>query len=345
MNDLNTSEAKVIHVNMSEQCNLDCSFCCIGRPKTKGSLDADAFIAWFKDFRGAVEGSDCNCIAINFSGGEPALQVDSILKIIEGTKSDNMYFSVLHDMFSNMTYEITPKIKKMLEQCSVSTSWDPISDRFATQEQFELWKRNCQEFQPEQVSIVMTTEILKLEPVKLFKDFASWGINSIHFQKLHATGTAIISNLASPKWEDVDNWLCRAYDDRNSDVEVAVFEDYKRSCMRNLETFEEYVYRCVEDNKMTISADGSISTCCLGVTDKFSSIYEPIENLITHPMYTQLGMKSHVRSECRVCKLYQFCDCNCPRLSWNDKICPFPKKLFKKIVMDNNPNILASLDF
>ena len=290
-------ELRTIHINMSQLCNLNCNFCFIGKPRSKIVLNPEMAVKIFKEFKERT--GDNVIIAVNFTGGEPTLHTDRILEIISGIKDvDN---KVVFSIYTNLTYKITPRILTLFEKkIGIFTSWDPIHLRFKTKKKFELWRANCKSVTVESVNIVLTRDILALEPEDLFELISSWGINYVAFESLQLTGNAITKNLKIPS--KLDDWLCKIYDTNMSDIQISIFEHLKKALICS-DNFQEDCISILPNGEVFVEdeIDLGCKICnlhryCYG---KFFQTYEK-------------------------------------RISY----CQFPKKLFKKIAQDNNINNL-----
>ena len=356
-----------INVFITEQCNLDCSFCYV-YPKKQDVLNIDAFLEWFHIYKEiianeyiepffskgetvsqiskmhkTIENSENvvdknniymkkGDIEVRFFGGEPMLQATNVWKIIEGTKASN----IRYDICTNLVYEITPEIAKILDFCSISSSWDPISLRFKTEKNFELWKNNYLSIIKNKsidIGVMLTKEILEMDPYLLFKYLASLKINSVQFQKMRSVGKAV--NLMSPTWEEVDDWLCKAYDVKIPELTVNMFDKFANICKQKLDLDLAFALERAfeyEHNQLNINADGTISISSLNYTKPFSNIFNYNKNDVK-------GVSITTPLKCRICNLYKYCDCNNSLLSWQLDACTFPIKLFKKIMHEYNIQI------
>lgn len=75
---------KVLLVELSEQCNLDCSYCDVNK-RSKLKVNLDHVIDQYKSMRSEFPDEK---IKIDFFGGEPTLQMDRIKAIIDATEHD-----------------------------------------------------------------------------------------------------------------------------------------------------------------------------------------------------------------------------------------------------------------
>ena len=309
----------IIHVNISEQCNLDCSFCYI-HPKNKTILNVEAFLRWFERFQSKRKDN----IVIRFFDGEPMLHVSSILEIIHNT-------TATYEICTNLVYEITSNISEVLNLCSVFTSWDPVELRFKTEKNFELWKNNCKQIKPDYVSTILTQEVLNLNPKRLFDDFESWNIKLVCFAHVDAEGKAF--RWPIPKLEDIDDWLCNVYDIQ-SNVKVDIFEHYISACLyANLQT-DKIKSKSQGVSSLTIKPageifiDDSLERISLSIFDANCIILDNIDDCY--------HINKTFNSNCRVCDLHWCCltDNRMRKLSK----CTFPKKLFTKIEQEYSLN-------
>ena len=228
---------KKIFLSISDQCNLDCSFCYV-YPKKNSVLNVDAFLKWYTRFQTGVT---IDNIKIHFHGGEPTLHANDILKIIKNTTAK-------YEIWTNLTYELTSKIKDLLSLCTVFTSWDPIHLRFKTQENFELWKNNCRQIRPKRIGVLLTREILAKTPYDLFKEFKNLDVSTVEFQELRYLGK--FSKGYNIKQEIIIEWLQEAY-----------------------KYFNVHTYEDVTDIEISINSCGEISHGSLSSINIFSSIF------------------------------------------------------------------------
>lgn len=305
-----------IYINISDDCTLACLHCYI-QPRRSSVLDVSTFLKWFNNCRKLIDEE----IEISFYGGEPLLQASNILKIIENTKDNNITYKIV----TNLVYDITPEIRDTLDMCSVSTSWDPPFVRFKNAYNYALWRNNCKEITMSHVNIVMTKFLLEIEPKDLFCDCNAWGFNKIVFMWTNAEGNALI-NKQIPEAAALDDWLCKAYDIRPSTIVVNMFENLANASLQTTLTGRSKFGDFVD---ISVGPDGIII-----INSDKTSIYDPIEKL-EHILVKQKARKD-VSLKCRTCSLYRYCFVN---VKWLDT-CPFPKKLFSKIVADNNPKLL-----
>lgn len=296
---------KTILIILSEQCNMNCSFCFI-HPKRNIVLNIDGFLAWFEKYK-----TICNNekIEISFFGGEPILQALDVIKIIENTKYSNTSYSIT----TNLMYYLTPEIIGILDLCSVCTSWDPIQLRFKTQDNFELWRHNCKQIKLTHVNITLTKELLSIKPNKLIKDCISWGFTGIFFTCLNPEGKAL--QLEYPNWEEVDDWLCKLYTVCPQELKINLFENFK------LTTCDTDWHKIGSFSDLTVHPDGSIL-----MNSNVLSIYDPIDYI--YNLYKKNIIKSNTNISCRVCEYYRYCNIN---VKWLGNICPFPKNLFRLV--------------
>lgn len=321
-----------IFVIVSEQCNLDCDFCCIGRPKNNASLDFDAFLSWFHHFW-----YDDSHI-INFTGGEPILYVREIFNVIKSIK----YPKIRYDISTNLTYNLLPEIIDVLESCTVYTSWDPVHLRFKSQNNFEVWKENCKFIKPKTVAVILTNDVLEYDPKKLFEDFVSWSIDCIEFWYLCPVGCA--QNIKLPLWHDIDDWLSRAYDVRLKELKVNSF-DIILDCLQTQKSSKS------NENLIQVDYNGMINIPptnegiyqfpkqLVKVNNiKEKNIFSISENIFDKTAYNYNNIeyvKNLVPINCRICWFFRYCGGKYFHKELKD-FCAFPKKLFKKIANDNN---------
>ena len=334
------TNTRLIYVAVSEQCNLDCAFCLL-HPRGKSVLNVEAFLKWFNNYQSLVEED----ITLCFYGGEALLQTPNILKIIENTNCN-------YSIFTNLTCNITSEMRNILNSCSsIITSWDPISLRFKTQERSEIWKRNCKEFKIEYVSVILTKELLEFDPVEILENFISCNITNVSFSGLVKTGAAI--NLESPNWSCVDDWLCRVYDIK-SKIKIDIFEHFMHICkfLNSFQSYDKMQWYKTLWYKMNLFDFNSAFHFKIKPDGKFDadykelnlSIFDPAEK--TKTVLSKLYRDNKLTLQCRTCDLYWYCTIDDHILYHPDPIkeCIFPRKLFKKIAIDYNPDILVTLE-
>ena len=312
---------KTIYVKISEQCNLDCKHCYINT-KSNEVLDINAFLYWFEQYKKSTN----NDIELVFHGGEPLLHADNILNIIDNIADSSIQYHIT----TNLICELTDSVRKVLATCTVATSFDGCDVRFTNYAQHYLWERNCEIVKPAQVNVVLTSELLTLNPKMLFERFILRKIQNVHFERLTCTGRA--KKLNAPSWEEVDEWLCKAHAAWIPEkIGVTEFGEFSKLCA-NIEMSGCRLRKCTK-NVLTINPNGSIATCPNTFDKVFATIHQPVETLYSSSIYSCITKTEKVlNSICRICDLYRYCNGDCFQLIWQDKICPFPKKLFKKIL-------------
>ena len=133
---------KTIYVKISDNCNLNCSHCYIGERKNY-LLNIKQFIIWLNNY---LKCATNDIFEIVFHGGEPLLYAKDILNIIEQTNWCNR---IKYNVTTNLAYEINDDILKVLNLCTIATSWDPIDIRFKNTKILHLWEDNCKNIKQE----------------------------------------------------------------------------------------------------------------------------------------------------------------------------------------------------
>lgn len=84
---------------MSEQCNLNCGYCGVDK-WSKKKVDVDLFLEYYRSMR---EQNPEELLRIDFFGGEPLLQFDTIKEIVSATESDPLvkYFMPTNGLVLN----------------------------------------------------------------------------------------------------------------------------------------------------------------------------------------------------------------------------------------------------
>jgi len=257
-------------------------------------------------------------VEISFFGGEPMLQVSNILKIINNINVKNIQFSIT----TNLCYEITDEVRAVLNACeTVCTSWDPFFIRFKSAEKFDLWRRNCEDVRPNYVNITLTKELLQYSPRFFLESCTVWRFDKVFFTCLNAEGKAL-QYMKFPDWNEVDNWLCDLYSICPPWFKVNFFENFKKSYNQENDLW----YKIGKYHDLVINPDGSIL-----INSKQLSIFDELNNLELY--YSKKDVKEGMHSSCRICDLYSHCNIN---VKWLGDVCPFPKKLFRKIMYEKS---------
>ena len=331
---------KKIYIKTTESCQLHCQHCYIGDNRKKTAFfDEEATIAWIQSYLNK-KGLAQKDILFSFHGGEPFLcPLDKLEKVC------NAFPEASFDATTNLVYPadtmtvIDSFITKNLRSSEdrkpfVKTSWD-YDIRFKSKEQELLFWNNFKMLQDRGVRIEIITcltslLIKEMSPEEYLSMMAAHQVKSVNFERLTANTTTCKSLI--PDYRKQEDWLLRCYEiwqKQYSHIEIEFF--------RNMVSAAKGVFTscrgrtCMLD-VITINADGSYGGC------PNSAISQPFGDI--HGDYREERHKHLIECEksrnlsCLTCDLFKVCNGDCHQLTWQNGICPEPKKLLRRIIND-----------
>ena len=325
---------KKIYIKTTEACQLKCRHCYIGDNRAKKAFfDEKKVIAWIKS---NVKDEE---LQITFHGGEPFLCPLSKMQAI----CDAFPYAYI-DATTNLIYEpgkmkdIIGFIKKSFRSRKsktpfIKTSWD-YRIRFSDEQETLFWN-NIGMIQSAGIDILvitcLTEPLIKGITAETFYQYMkSHHVHSINFERLTENTTADKSLI--PKYEDIDNWLLRLYQTWKSDEEKIYIDFFENIRAAVHGDYVDCRKRCCMQEVRTINADGTIGGCPNTAVKNFFADTEGHYNKELHFKLIQKECRPHM--ECLACELYKVCHGDCHQLSWQENVCPEPKKLVKEIIHD-----------
>ena len=324
-----------IYIKTTESCNLNCKHCYIGDNRLlRRQFNANKTIDWLKKYI-HKNGIEENKLYISFHGGEPFLaNLDDMQKVC------NSFPNAMFDATSNLVMDIDHGIKDFILRnfrqkdigTFIKTSWD-YKIRFATDAQELLWRKNIQELLNNDVTIKVITCLTKpfienvspQEYLDFMKDLVS---RHAGFERLTYNTTE--NKTLIPDIEEIDSWLLECYQ-KNNFLEQSFFSDIAAACKH---CFLGCRKRECMKNVLTINADGTIGGC---PNSSIKNWFFNIDGVINKELRDRLIEKEQLQNpECYTCDLFQECNGDCHQLSWINKKCYTPKKLFRRIKEDIN---------
>lgn len=312
----------LVYLKVAEHCQLSCQFCFFRSGSApKKLLDIDKSIQWFINLE-----KICPWVqnpAINFFGGEPMLApLDSLNKFIDKTK--NLWGGkIRYTITSNLVYPLTEDRLKFLNRLdSISTSWDADS-RFATEGQFNIWKKNCKLLIHEHkkdltVQITLTKQTLDYNLEKIYEMCKDIGFADLQFEKLSMTGGALENIHVMPNNKELDEWFVKMY---NLYINKQYYKSFSNSFLNGI--FSAYLFKtfsgCRSRNCMTkvftINANETIGTCpnfAMIPSHQIGNLDIPvIELLASKARQKSICSESTIDSRCLNCEVYDICNAGC----------------------------------
>lgn len=323
-----------IYIKTTEACNIRCRHCYIGDFRNElRFFDEIKTINWLKSHFKTNQ-IDESSILFSFHGGEPFLcPLHKMQAVVEA------FPKAQFDATSNLLFELTDKhiefIKKSFFNRDsgkpfIKTSWD-YEIRFPNKDAERLWQENVRKLLENGIDVKVITCLTKpllnkISGSQYVAYMRNLGVIYTDFERLTENTTADNSLLVS--YKNIDDWLLDVYEN-NDCLEIGMFSSMaaatcgtyiacrKRQCMSNV---------------LTINADGSIGGC--PNTAKLSPFYH-INGEATESKRQELIHIEEIRNPiCYTCDLYGYCNGSCHQLSWQNNVCPEPKKLWRRIIHD-----------
>lgn len=277
------TKKQVMYLKVTENCNMKCPFCYV--PKKPIYMTEDI----------AYQAIDTyNPDYIIFHGGEPLLNPDLILKVME--KYPNKEYS----MTSNMVIGIGEQQSKVLEKLgpgNVATSYS--IDRFYNPKDFEIFKRQVKLLKDYTLVITLSVEQMKQKPAELMKIIEE--LNPAYID---------IERMSIPDIQDDELTIYSWADKYLTDMFALLPKEknvlYQR--MKEAITYNINVYNTeCSKSLITINADGSTIACPNSCTSVNKEKRNP---------------------ECFTCDLFEYCGGDCETFYG---ACKFPKQTFNKV--------------
>lgn len=322
-----------IYIKTTESCNLRCKHCYIGDNRSKKEMfNPNKVIQWIKDYtqKWKIKEED---LYFSFHGGEPFLaDLNDMQKVC------NAFPTATFDATTNLAMDIHHGIKnfilKNFQQKDIGpflkTSWD-YDIRFSTKAQESLWKRNVTELLESGVTLKVITCLTKpfienISPQQYLDFMKDMNIYHTGFERLTFNTTE--DKTLIPDIDKMDDWLLECYQ-KNDFLEQAFFSDIAAACNH---CFIGCRKRKCMQNVLTINADGTIGGC---PNSSIKNWFFTLDGIVNKDLRNRLIKNEQLRNPvCYACDLFQECNGDCHQLSWIDKKCYTPKRLFRQIKKD-----------
>lgn len=332
---------KKIYIKTTESCNLHCQHCYINDfRKQKEFFDWEKTANWVERYLNffRIENKD---VEFSFHGGEPFLcDLDILQKFINRFPGANFnatsnlcfpidleFLNFIERNFLDYTRDGTPYIK---------TSWD-YKIRFPKSELEGLWVNNVKNLADEGISIHVTTcltsdLIREVDTYAYLDQMSILGVESLNFERL--TENTTMDKSLIPDYLEQDNWLLKMYleNETSFGFYIDLFENIKLAVI-NGELSGCRKRQCMQD-VLTINANGTIGGCPnTALLEPFSSIEKDPSDLIQNQCHLCLLRKEQIRNNrCYLCPFFKYCNGDCHQLSWQNGVCPAPKKIFEYLI-------------
>lgn len=330
-----------VYICTTSLCNLRCKHCYVGEYRAnKGFFDEKTTVKWLKNWI-KTTGQDESDILFSFHGGEPLLC--PLNKLYHVTTA---FPSATFNMTSNLVNPLTQsQINFIVQKCVdplrgkpfIKTSWD-YKIRF-NEQQFKQWCDNIKTLVSNgvyvKVIVCLTSLLIKdVIPIKLYRMFEHLGIQMVDFERLTYNTTSNKSLI--PDYIAQDTWLYNAYiQSKGRKIEVGMFKELQQAIKGYFEGCR--LRHCMRD-VLTINANGTIGGCPnTSMTESFSNINNDCRDVIFNKIRTCLIKKEcNVDKRCLMCDLYPYCNGDCHQLSWQNNVCPAPKKVIRKLLEETS---------
>lgn len=335
-----------IYLKPTNRCNLKCDHCfneMMADHSDMDELTLNKSISWISGFAISHSKDTINC---QLHGGEPCLyNTDQLIGVIKRTKHINVHWSIT----TNLVYQLIDQHMILFDMMvpyanshvkMIQTSWDDVI-RYKSQHQLKLWEDNVITLIKAgiivQPTICITSALINnYRPKQLFDYMLNLGVTQLNFERLTNTGRAvnqfvIVNNAKQkliPKNIDVDKWLYNAYMTSKmppySNITIPIFQGVEQSIKG--EFLGCRARKCMQ-TVFTINPDGSIGGCpntACYAPNSISSI-KWVDNKL-------VGQEKIQRTECLMCKYYQYCNGDCFQLAHDDTGCPGMKSIYQYLL-------------
>lgn len=315
-----------IYLKLTNMCNLQCKHCYNTiMSKTCQKMSNNMFVSTQKYIKQRIQQLSTNdTILVIFHGGEP--MQDGIERMTTLMNSFESYSSVQFTITTNLVYTFSDSIIEFLKRIkTISTSWD-YKIRFADSQQ-QLWENNCQTLLTLGCDVIpiitVTTELLKMQPIKLVSYFADLGIQHINFERLTLTGRAVKNNYLQPTNREIDEWLYQFYRISQSyKLRVSLFESIYEAIHSN-QLIGCKARQC-QKTVTTINPDGSIAGCPNTADIRLGDVVNGYDRELYQIAQNCETLKT---TECYLCKYFKYCNGECFQLQSDETGCPGLKKI------------------
>ena len=278
----NIYKKDTMYLKTTEDCNMRCPFCYVPR-KPIYMTEETAY--------NAINKYDPNFII--FHGGEPLLNPDVILKVME------KYPDKKYSMTSNMVIPIDEKRLEILKKLNYSIATSYSIDRFHNPKEYEKFKNNIKLLKNFTLLVTISKGQLKQKPEKLMEIINELNPEYVDLERVSIPDIQE-DELTIYQW--IDNYMCKMFDLLPKEKNMLYIR------MKNAIKYNIYTYntKCT-DSIITINADGTTVSCPNSCVSANKEKRSPV---------------------CFTCDIFQYCGGDCETFYG---YCKFPKKTFLKV--------------
>ena len=169
----------------------------------------------------------------------------------------------------------------------------------------------------------------------------SLGYSYILFERITVDGNAKKNSDIIPSNTDQDAWLLKMW---NQCIEQKTYEWIGNMLMSEFATAvvnrQHTANRCrdCEQSLITINANGSIAGCPNSAPiDYWGHIDNNIKDMLSSEKRLEIiGCETQRDPRCYTCPAFEVCNGDCHQLSWDGDVCPAPKSIWKKALVDKD---------
>lgn len=334
---------KQIYIKTTESCQLKCKHCYIGDARLRkqffNEVETATWLHKWIDYNKLNEKD----LLISFHGGEPMICPEYKIKHI-----CEQFPNATFNTTTNLVYKINDEkrdlffnyfIDKSINKPLTKTSWD-YKIRFSNEEEEKLWKDNVKYLIDNgvfiQVIVCLTSLLInEVNPDDFLRMFKELNVNTISFERLTANTTE--DKYLIPDYKKQDDWIYELYkvNEEKYHISLAIVNDIINAINGNFLGCRER--KCMQ-NVITINANGTIGGCPnTALCNNFGDIHtEPQKLAFSSCRLCSIHNEEQRNPNCYVCDLYNICNGDCHQLSWQDDICPAPKKLIRELLKNHS---------
>jgi len=350
---MSSSNLEQIYIKTTESCQLHCWHCYINDfRQQKSFFDLDKTIQWCQEYI-RIFNKRPEDILFTFHGGEPFLDDLHKLQLFINAFPESNFIATTNLCFP-LTKEFVNFIKvnfidPTTNRPYIKTSWDH-KIRFSNPKQLDLWEKNVRCLMDEgidvHVTICLTSLLIKeINPRWLFEYFDNLGgVKSLGLERL--THNTTEQKDLIPDYEKLDRFLYKMFllnGSKYPNFKIEMFENIKLAISGN---FIGCRKRQCMSSVLTINADGSIGGCPnSSLLNSYTNINESPIQILKNRCRECLIKKEQIRNEkCYLCSLFKYCNGDCHQLSWQNNICPAPRRILKHLAENRTIRLKSKID-
>ena len=337
MNTIPTS----FQINVTHRCNSQCKHCYALRDTMDMPKETLQKVINHIVNIGSSLNKYASQLSVTFTGGEMGLYNPTDIYRTMLELEARLYDSQIKFIcITNLLYPITAEHMILFDNLHmIGTSYDFGNVRFTNAEQKKTWFTNLnrliKEFGNKKIGCCTTVTQAMLDnisPEELIDMFYMSPLKNWEIQRfcLQMREEQTKNNYLIPKWEEVNEYLYRAFLRYLQYRDVLKIESFE--CM--IDSFNginwyEHGRNCQEIN-LTFSPNGNIDGC--GFCQHFPIAHVDMttdEIINSKERLNLIQIEKQLPEKCLKCKWVDKCKGDCFRMEWQGDVCPTPYKIYE----------------